>query len=87
MRVTTCTNLRIHFVHRHMGDTLVIKEECKHPHPRCPACDMFVTWVALKHCHPNLWFLDLGSDPAHKKTTEGLQPQYGVGVLGKQPKS
>ena len=47
-QVTTRTNLLIHFVHCHMGDTVVILEEGNRPHPRCPAwpgpaCGMFVT--------------------------------------------
>ena len=47
-RVMMRTNLHIHFVHRHMGNTVLILEEGNRPHPFCPAwngpaCDMFVT--------------------------------------------
>ena len=42
----TRTNLWIHFFHCHMQDTLVILEEENRPHPRRPACDMFVPWEA-----------------------------------------
>ena len=48
-RVTTRTNLRIHFVHRHIGNMVLILEGGNRPHPFCPswtgpACDMFVTY-------------------------------------------
>ena len=35
-RVTGRTNLRIHFVYRHMQDMIVIMEEGNFPHPHCP---------------------------------------------------
>ena len=47
-------NLRIHFVHRHVWDTVVILEEGNRPHPHCPRCDMFVPWGALNGCHPTM---------------------------------
>ena len=40
-------NIRVHFVHRHVRDTIVILEEGNCPHPLCPNCDMSVPWVAL----------------------------------------
>ena len=40
---TMCTNLWIHFMHRHVCDMIVIMEEGNRPHPRCPDCDMFVS--------------------------------------------
>ena len=44
------TNLRIHFMHHHVQDTIVILEEVNYPHPHCLACDMFVTRVSLNQC-------------------------------------
>ena len=41
------TNLRIHFLYRHVQDTVVILEEGNLPHPHCTACDMFIPWLAL----------------------------------------
>ena len=41
-RASTCTNLQIYSVQRHVQDTIVIMEEGNHPHPLCPTCDMFV---------------------------------------------
>ena len=39
---TNCTNLLIHYVQCHVWDKIVILEECNHPHPRFPACDIFL---------------------------------------------
>ena len=49
---TTRTNLWIHFVHRHVRDTIVMMEEGDRPHPRCLVCDMFILWVELNRRHP-----------------------------------
>ena len=46
------TNLRVHSVHRHVRDTIVILEEGNQPYPWCPKCDMFVLHKAL-----NSWVL------------------------------
>ena len=48
----TRTNLRIHCVHCHVWDMVVITEESNLPHPQCPDCDMFLPWTALNRCHP-----------------------------------
>ena len=39
--------MRIHFLHRHVQDTVVIVEEFSLPHPRFPLCDMMVPWRSL----------------------------------------
>ena len=52
LRETMYTNLRIHFVHHHVMDTVVILEEGNRPCPRSLACDMFVSWVELTLSHP-----------------------------------
>ena len=49
--LTTCTNLQIHFVHRHMRDTIVIIEEGNYPRPLCWACDMIIPWAELNLRH------------------------------------
>ena len=43
--------MRVHFVHRHIHDTVVILEECNLPLPRCPWCDLQVSRKALNRCH------------------------------------
>ena len=35
-RVAMRTEMQVHFVHRHVLDTVVILEEVKSTHPRCP---------------------------------------------------
>ena len=36
---------------RHVQDKIVILEEGNLPHPRFPACDMFISWAALNRRH------------------------------------
>ena len=43
--------MRVHFVHRHIHDTVVMLEEGNFPHPRCARCDMQVPRKALNGCH------------------------------------
>ena len=51
-RVTTRTAMRVHFVHWHVLDTMVILEEGNSPHPRCAQSNMIVPWQALNGRHP-----------------------------------
>ena len=37
----------VHFLHRHVWDTVVILEEGNLPHPRFPLCNILVTWRSL----------------------------------------
>ena len=39
--------MRVHFVHRHVHDTVFILEEGNLPLPRCPLCDLQVSRKAL----------------------------------------
>ena len=43
--------MRVHFVHRHIQDIVVMLEKGNFPHPRCARCDMQVPWKALNGCH------------------------------------
>ena len=43
--------MRVHFVHRHVQDTVVMLEEGKLPHPRCPRCNLQVPRKALNGRH------------------------------------
>ena len=43
--------MRVHFVHRHVHDTMVILEEGNPPLPRCPRCDLQVPRRALNGRH------------------------------------
>ena len=51
-RVSTRTNLRIHFVYHHVRYMIVIMEEGNRPHPHCPVCDMFFPWSILNQFRP-----------------------------------
>ena len=42
----------VHFLHRHVLDTVVILEEGNLPHPWCTRCDMLVPRRALNSRHP-----------------------------------
>ena len=50
-RAATRTAMRVHFLHRHILDTMVILEEVNLPHPRCTQCDMLVPQRALNGRH------------------------------------
>ena len=43
--------MRVHFVHSHVHDTVVILEEGNLPLPRCPRCDLQVSRRALNGRH------------------------------------
>ena len=52
-KVNFHTVIRIHFLHRHVRDTVIIVEEGNLPHPWCARCYMLVLWAALNGHHPN----------------------------------
>ena len=43
--------IQVHFVHRHVHNTVVILEEGNLPLPRCPWCDLQVSRKALNGHH------------------------------------
>ena len=49
--LATRTAMRMHFVHRHVHDTVVMLEEGNPPLPRCPRCDLQVSRKALNGSH------------------------------------
>ena len=49
--LATKTMMRVHFVHQHVQDTVVMLEEGNLPHPRCPRCDLKVPRKALNGRH------------------------------------
>ena len=49
--LATRAAIRVHFVHRHVHDTVVILEEGNLPLPRCPRCDLQISRKALNGCH------------------------------------
>ena len=61
-RATTHTNLWIHFIHCHVRNTVLILVEYNCPHSCYLACDIFVTWAALKLRHPVMGFYSQGAE-------------------------
>ena len=51
-RAATRTAMRVHFLHQHVLDTVVILEEGNLPHPRCTWCKILVSQQALNGSHP-----------------------------------
>ena len=49
--MATRTAMRVHFVHRHVLDTVVMLEEGNFSQPRCVRCDMQVPWRELNGQH------------------------------------
>ena len=43
--------MRVHFLHQHVHNTVVMLEEGNSPHPRCARCDMQVPRKALNGRH------------------------------------
>ena len=52
--------LRVHFLHYHVQETVIIVDESNLPHPRCPLCDIMVLWVGLNGLHPNTAQCEIG---------------------------
>ena len=44
--------MRVHFLHRHVLETVVIMEEVNLPHPWCTLCNMLFPRRALNGRHP-----------------------------------
>ena len=51
-RAATRTAMWVHFLHRHVRDTMVVLEEGTLPHPWCPQCNILVPWRTLNGIHP-----------------------------------
>ena len=50
-QVVTRTAIRVHFLHQHVLDTMVILEKGNFPHPWCARCNMLVPRWALNGRH------------------------------------
>ena len=74
----THTNFRIHSVHCHVWDMLVILKEGNNSHPRCSYCDIILPWVALKPRHPEI---DLCAQGAERKRRRMAEEEYQAGAV------
>ena len=43
-RASSCTKLRVHSIHHHVRDTILVLEEGKPPNPIFLRCNIFVPW-------------------------------------------
>ena len=66
----TRTTMRVHFLHRHVLDTVVILEEGNIPHQRCPRYDMLVPRQALNRTHPTIAQCAMGADQKRRRLAE-----------------
>ena len=72
-RAATRMAMRVHFFHWHVRDTVIILEEGNLPHPRCPRCDMLVTWITLNRRHLATAQCSNGSKRKHRRLVEEEQ--------------
>ena len=62
--------MRVHFVHRHVLDTVVIMEEGSSPHPRCTKCNMQVPRRSLNGRHPGTAQCTKGVERKRRRLSE-----------------
>ena len=66
----TRTAMRVHFVHLHVHDTVVMLEEGNSPHPRCTRCDMQVPRKALNGRHLGITQCAKGAERKRRRLAE-----------------
>ena len=64
------TATQVHFVHRHVLDTVMILEEGNFPHPWCARCDMLVPRRALNGRHPGTAQCKKGAERKRRRLAE-----------------
>ena len=69
-RPTARTAMRVHFLHRHFLDIMVILEEGNLLHPRCPQCNMMVPWSTLNGRHPATAYCARGAEQKRRRLAE-----------------
>ena len=79
--LATRTAMRVHLVHQHVQDTVVMLEEGNLPHPRCPWCDLQVPRKALNGRHLGTAQCKKGAEQkrrrlAEKETWENLERAF-----------
>ena len=66
----TQTAMRVHFMHRHVQDTVVMLEEGNFPHPRCARCYMQVPRKALNGRHLGTAQCEKGAEQKRRRLAE-----------------
>ena len=62
--------MRVHFVHRHVHDTVVMLEEGNLPLPRCPRCDLQLPRKALNGRHLGTLQCKKGAERKRRRLAE-----------------
>ena len=62
--------MRVHFVHWHVQDTLVMLEEGNLPHPRCPRCNLQVPRKVLNGRHMGTAQYKKGAERKRRRLAE-----------------
>ena len=62
--------MRVHFVHRHVHNTVVMLEEGNLPLPQCPRCDLQVSRKALNGHHLGTLQCHKGAERKQRRLTE-----------------
>ena len=73
--------MRVHFVHRHVQDTVEKMEAGNFPHPRCARCDMQVPRKALTGRHLGTAQCEKGAERKRRRlakteTRENLEQAF-----------
>ena len=62
--------MQVHFMHRHVHDTVVMLEEVNLPLPWCPQCDLHVSRKALNERHLGTLQCQKGAERKRRRLTE-----------------
>ena len=62
--------MQVHFLYRHVMDTVVIMEEGNLPHPHCTRCEMLVPYWALNSRHPSISQCARGAERYEQRLAE-----------------
>ena len=68
--LATRTEIRVHLVHLHILDTVVILEERNSPHPRCDRCDKQVPRREMNWRHPGTAHSFKGAERKRRRLAE-----------------
>ena len=69
-KVARRTAMRVHFLHRHFLNTVVLMEEGNFPQPRCARCDILVPRRALNGRHPAMAQCARGEERKRQRLAE-----------------
>ena len=85
--LATRAAMRVHFVHRHVHDTVVILEEGNRPLPRCPRCDLQVSRKVLNGRHLETSQCRTGTERKRQRLAEaelGITSEKAFHAYGKK---